>query len=76
MGSWYVMWWCVTLMPTSWWNPVFPSSGLEGKKSHTLRTGAAGPPNCLGLSTKPHGVTSCDYSQQTEVPITYYMPRF
>jgi len=68
--------WCLTLVPTSWWNPAFPSSGLEGNKSRTLRRGAAGPPNCLGLSTKPHGVTSRDYSQQTEVPITYHMPRF
>ena len=33
---------------------------------------AAVPPNCFGLSTKPHGL----YSQQTEVPITHHIPRF
>ena len=43
------------------WNPAFPSSGLEGKNSRTLKRGAAGPPNYLGLSTKPHGVTSHDF---------------
>jgi len=26
-----------------------------------LRGGHLVPPNCLGLSTKPHGVTSCDF---------------
>ena len=36
------------------------------------------PPNCLGLSTKPHGVTSCDFILNIlKSPIiTYHMPRF
>jgi len=41
MASWYVMWWCLTQVPTSWWNLAFPSSGLEGKNPHTLKSGAA-----------------------------------
>ena len=47
-----------TQVPTSWWNLAFPSSGLEGKKSCILKRGAAGSSKLLGLSTKPHGVTS------------------
>ena len=51
-----------TQIPTSWWNLAFPSSGLEGKNSCILKRGGHQvPPNCLGLSTKHHGITSRDF---------------
>jgi len=37
-----------TQVPTSWWNLAFPSSGLEGKNSHTLKRGAAGSSKLFG----------------------------
>jgi hypothetical protein len=75
MGSWYVMWWCLTHMYQHL-GGTWPSSELEGKNFHTLKRGQKVPAHCLGLSTKPHGVISRNYSEQTEVPITYHMPRF
>jgi len=41
----------------------FPSSGLEGKNSCTLKRGGGQqiPSNYLGLSTKPYGVTSREF---------------
>ena len=35
-------------VPISWWNLAFPSSGLEGKNSHTLKRGAAGSSKLFG----------------------------
>jgi len=37
-----------TQVPTSWWNLAFPSSGLGGKNSHTLKRGAAGSSKLFG----------------------------
>jgi len=50
-----------TYVPPSWWNLALPSSGLQGKNSHTLKRGQHVPPNYLGLSTLHHGVTSRDF---------------
>ena len=66
-----------TQVPTSWWNLAFPSSGLEGKNSCIMKRGAAGSSKLFGSSYQ----TSWShipwlYSEQTEVPITYHMPRF
>ena len=49
-----------TKISAYWWNLAFPYSGLEGKISHALKRGQQVLPNCLGLSTKPHGVISFD----------------
>jgi len=50
-----------TKVPTSWWNLAFPSSELQGKNSCTLKWGQKVPTHCLGLSTKPYGVTSREF---------------
>ena len=64
MGSLYTLQWCLTHryqhLGGTW---HIPSSVLEGKNSRTLKRGVQQvPPNCFGLSTKPHGVTSYDFT--------------
>ena len=61
MGSWYVRWWCLTHryqhLGGTW------HFHLQGYKERTLvpwRGQQQVPPNCLGLPTKPHAVTSRD----------------
>ena len=66
-----------TYVPTSWWKLAFPSSGLEGKNSHALKKGAAGSSKLFGsIYQTSWSHILLLYSQQTEVPITYHMPRF
>jgi len=73
MGSWYVMWWCLP----SWWNLAFPSSGLEGKNSCTLKRGGSRFLHIFGsIYQTSWSHIPWLYSQQTEVPITYHMARF
>ena len=77
MGSWYGMQWCLTYVPTSWWNLAFPSSSSEGKNSHTLKRGAARSSKLFGsIYQTSWSHMPWLYSQPTEVPITYHMPRF
>jgi len=61
MGSRYVIWWCLTHryqhLGGTW------HFNLQGYKERALvpwRGGQQVPPKFLGLSTRPHGVTSCD----------------
>ena len=66
-----------TYVPPSWWNLTFPSSGSEGRNSHTLNRWAAGSSKLFGSIYKTswsHIPWLC--SQPTEDPITYHMPRF
>ena len=73
MGPWYVMQWYLP----SWWNLVFPSSGLEGKNSCTLKREAAGSSKLFrSIYQTSWNHIPWLYSQQTEVPITYHMARF
>jgi len=62
MGSWYVMWWCLTHryqhLDGTW---DFHLQGLKERTLASWRGGQPLPPICLGLSTKPHGVTSHDF---------------
>jgi len=78
-GSWYVMQWCLTHRYQLWSSLAFPSSGLKLKNSCTLMRGggAAGFSKLFGSFYQ----TSWShipwlYTQQTEVPIIYYMPNF
>jgi len=57
MGSWYVMQWCLTMVELD-----ISIVRSEGKNSRTLKRGQQVPPNCLCLTTKPHGVTSHDFN--------------
>ena len=66
-----------TWVPTSWWNLALPSSGLEGRNSRIMKRGAASSSNLFGsIYQTSWSHIPWIYSQQTEVPITYHIPRF